>query len=286
MIKQIIFDWSGTLHDGSGLLDGAEGLLELLHQRNYSTFILSALPSTLLSKAVKQYQLGISAAYGSAQNKLVELPLLLEEQGLEADETLFIGDSDHDIIAGLSAGVITAAACYGYTSRHQLQQLAPDYLFDSIQELARFLDRDYLLNHRQIVVPTVGGLVQSRSSGKLLLINTRKWSHTWGVPGGKIEYGERMIDAYYRELRQETGLSIDNALWVLNQDSIEQEQFIYPRHFILINFYSQVEGQPKPEKNYESQEIGWFSLNEVETMALNQPTLALLEAVKDKGWLL
>lgn len=38
-------------------------------------------------------------------------------------------------------------------------------------------------------LPTVAALV-SGPSGRVLLVRTTKWRGLWGVPGGKIEWGE------------------------------------------------------------------------------------------------
>jgi pyrophosphatase PpaX len=51
----------------------------------------------------------------------------LELLGAEASETVFIGDSPHDLAAGRAAGVRTAAALWGPFPRSWLEEYQPDY---------------------------------------------------------------------------------------------------------------------------------------------------------------
>jgi pyrophosphatase PpaX len=53
--------------------------------------------------------------------------LALERLGAEAERTLFVGDSLHDLEAGRAAGVRTAAALWGPFTAQQLASGEPDY---------------------------------------------------------------------------------------------------------------------------------------------------------------
>jgi ADP-ribose pyrophosphatase YjhB (NUDIX family) len=93
-----------------------------------------------------------------------------------------------------------------------------------------------------------------------------------------------MLDAYRREMREETGIEVEHADWLCIQDCIESPEFTEPRHFLLINYVSRLAGRPDPRKNYESVKIGWFSPAEVATMDLNQPTRAAVELASQRGF--
>ena len=54
-------------------------------------------------------------------------------------ETMFVGDSPADILAGKSAGVVTAAALWSPENRGDPTTEHPDYEFRSIQQLSDFL---------------------------------------------------------------------------------------------------------------------------------------------------
>ena len=67
--------------------------------------------------------------------------------------------------------------------------------------------------------------------GQVLMVRTDKWSGKWGIPGGKIEYGESSEDALRREIAEETNLAISDIEFVLAQDCIRSEEFYRPEHF-------------------------------------------------------
>ena len=58
---------------------------------------------------------------------------------LNKAETLFIGDSPLDIIAGKAAGIKTAAALWGTIEESKLIETHPDYIFKSPEELMEFV---------------------------------------------------------------------------------------------------------------------------------------------------
>jgi pyrophosphatase PpaX len=72
-----------------------------------------------------------------AQPKPHPEPVLHALRRLDADpaETIFIGDSPHDIAAGRAAGTRTAGALWGPFPRATLESSAPDWLFESCGEL-------------------------------------------------------------------------------------------------------------------------------------------------------
>lgn len=53
----------------------------------------------------------------------------------------------------------------------------------------------------------VYALIQDESGNILLVHNTDGGG--WSLPGGKVEYGETLVEALKREVREETGLAIE-----------------------------------------------------------------------------
>ncbi len=60
----------------------------------------------------------------------------LERLGAPAADTVFIGDSRHDIECGRAAGVKTAAVLWGPFDRTHLADLMPDYWLEKPEDLA------------------------------------------------------------------------------------------------------------------------------------------------------
>src|ERR1051325_3717155 len=81
---------------------------------------------------------------------------------------------------------------------------------------------------------TVGGLIFN-GAGEVLMVRTHKWSELWGIPGGKIKWGEASEDALRRELKEETDLDITDIQFVLVQDCIHSKDFYRDPIFFFLN---------------------------------------------------
>ncbi len=59
----------------------------------------------------------------------------LKELNIAPEETLFIGDSTHDVLAGKAAGTKTCAVTYGYRPKDVLLATKPDFIIDHFSEM-------------------------------------------------------------------------------------------------------------------------------------------------------
>ncbi len=123
---------------------------------------------------------------------------------------------------------------------------------------------------------TVGALVEG-PSGRVLLVRTRKWRGAWGVPGGKIDYGETMVHALEREFLEETGLEVFDVRPGPVQDAVLSDEFHVPAHFVLLNFFAR-SSREDVRLNDEAEAYVWVSPQEALTMPLNSFTRVLVEA--------
>lgn len=60
---------------------------------------------------------------------------LVKKHNFKLDETIFIGDSNHEIEAGKNAGVKTGAVTWGFSTKERLKALEPDFMISTIDDL-------------------------------------------------------------------------------------------------------------------------------------------------------
>ena len=227
-------------------------------------------------------------AYLAVRDKRAQIGLVLSENGLEADETLFIGDMQHDIDTAKHGGVFSCAVLTGYNRLAQLLASEPDLIVEHLGELRQILEQNRFEPTRCVqghtgtsaLVPicTVGALIFD-SNGHVLMIRTQKWSNMWGIPGGKTKFGETSEEALRREIKEETNLEIDQVQFVMVQDCIHSREFYRDAHFVLLNYTCKVKGRSEVTLNEEAQEFRWVPVKEAMSFELNKPTRVLLEKI-------
>ncbi len=268
-------------------LPHARAFLEFCRARRLRTLVLSTVRHDHFQ--VQAAQTGFAAlldkAYLGVHDKRHKIGEILAENQLEPQETLFVGDMQHDIETARHGGVYSCAVLTGYNSVQQLRVAKPDLMVEHLAELQAILERNQLefnpapLDNRPVA--TVGALIFNPAN-QVLMVRTRKWSRLWGIPGGKIKFGETSHDALRRELKEETNLDITNLEFVLVQDCIASEEFYRPAHFILLNYTCRCGLDPQVKLNDEAEAFRWLSPEAALKLDLNQPTRILLESVLAK----
>ncbi|HYW20994.1 MAG TPA: NUDIX domain-containing protein [Nodularia sp. (in: cyanobacteria)] len=132
----------------------------------------------------------------------------------------------------------------------------------------------------QFPLTTVGALV-SNPPGQVLIVKTTKWRGTWGVPGGKVEWGETLEAAVKREFQEEVGLALTDIRFALLQEAVNDPQFCRPAHFVLVNYYAQT---PCTDitPNEEIVEWQWVTPDLALTFPLNSFTRILIEDYRQR----
>jgi ADP-ribose pyrophosphatase YjhB (NUDIX family) len=131
----------------------------------------------------------------------------------------------------------------------------------------------------KLPIATVGALIFN-DAGDVLMVRTNKWSNRWGIPGGKIEWGETSEDALRRELMEETQLQVIDIEFVMVQDAIHPPEFYRDAHFLLLNYTCRAPGMQVVRLNAEAQQFQWLSVERAAGLDLNIPTRILLDKVR------
>jgi phosphoglycolate phosphatase len=270
-------------------LPHARDFLEFCRAKKLRTFLLSTVHADYFKTqcTVTGFDAFLDKPYTDVWDKRKKIHDILAENNLKPDETLFIGDMEHDIETARHGGVHSCAVLTGYNTLDQLRAARPDLIVEHLGELRGLLEQNNFLHLKPFAnnpaetrppLATVGGLVFN-SQGEVLMIRTHKWSNLWGIPGGKIKWGETSEAALRREILEETGLKISNIKFVLAQDCIHSKEFYRDAHFVLLNYTCRRVGKTTVVLNEEGREFRWISPAKAGKLKLNKPTKILLAAV-------
>ncbi|MEN9355266.1 MAG: hypothetical protein RL318_2591 [Fibrobacterota bacterium] len=210
------------------------------------------------------------------QVALETLPSLVQALGLSPDDCTLLGSSPSSQEAATRARMRFARLRQApeWTSTTVLDADFPDF-----QAALTWFQRQSRLESCGWPIATVGGLV-FRPDHRAFFVRTAKWSGKWGTPGGKIDYGETHLQAFVREMSEETGLVVTASRLVLVQEAIEDPDFYKKRHFLLLNLVGRTTGD-STSLNHESLDGRWLTLEESLDLDLNQPTLHLVKHLLD-----
>lgn len=109
--------------------------------------------------------------------------------------------------------------------------------------------------------------------GRLLLIKRGRGAAIgqWSIPGGRVEFGETLIDAVRREVVEETGFHVavgELVDWV--------ERIGAEHHFVIADFRAHVlAGELQPGDDASA--AAWVPLDELATIDLVDGLLAFLD---------
>ncbi|MFA7245326.1 MAG: NUDIX hydrolase [Candidatus Magasanikbacteria bacterium] len=107
--------------------------------------------------------------------------------------------------------------------------------------------------------------------GKILLLHRQDHKpegNTWGVPAGKVDEGEKILDTIVREIREETGLEIPSS-----KISYFGKVYVkFPNYdFVYHMFDTKLTIKPQITiNNTEHKDYKWISISEALEMPLIQ----------------
>ena len=91
------------------------------------------------------------------------------------------------------------------------------------------------------------------------MVRTHKWSNLWGIPGGKIKWGEDSWLLCAARSKRKPISTLQDIEFVLVQDCIHSKEFYRDAHFVLLNYTARCVGQPEVKLNEEAREFEWLT---------------------------
>ncbi len=125
--------------------------------------------------------------YADVWDKRKKIHEILAENRLAPDETLFIGDMQHDIETARHGGIHSCAVLTGYNTLEQSRAAEPDLIVEHSANCAACWSRTIFTSKpaanisrkRHPPLATVGALIFN-GAGEVLMIRTHKWSESVG----------------------------------------------------------------------------------------------------------
>jgi 8-oxo-dGTP diphosphatase len=128
------------------------------------------------------------------------------------------------------------------------------------------------------IEPRLGvGACIGDAAGRLLLVKRRRAPEAghWGLPGGKVDFGETLIEAVAREILEELGvvIAVGDLICIVDQiDHAEATHWVAPTYLATI-----VGGEPSNREPAALEAIGWFEYDNLPS-PLTLATQRALEA--------
>lgn len=128
-------------YDKNQPFPGIVKLIKKLNKNNLTLFIITSDPSQVIGNQILLFNLEniFKKIISESHDKTIDLKNLVKDYHLNLSETIFLGDSNHEIEAGKKVGVKTGAITWGYCLEEKLKSYNPDYVFHNLKELENIL---------------------------------------------------------------------------------------------------------------------------------------------------
>ncbi|GEM_PF-235060 len=196
------------------LFPRAKETLQWLKERGKKIIVLSSHNAELVKEEIEQFGLGgiIDAFDAGNNNKMQKIDALLKEHCIKKKETVYLGDTAHDIETAQFVGVKSIAVLGGFENRGKLEKAKPDYILEKISDLPAMIEKIEGEGTEEVETKTIGGkaahvvVVALIDDGKKLVMLERSYPiKCTSFIIGHIAKGEKELETLEREVLEETG---------------------------------------------------------------------------------
>ncbi|MGW5953364.1 HAD family hydrolase [Bacillus mycoides] len=145
----------------SGLLenkvyDGIGALLQELKDAGNRLFVATSKPTVFAKQVIEHFQLTsffeeiVGSNLDGTRIKKEEIiaHILQQNEGLNKEEVVMIGDRKHDIIGANHNGIASIGVLYGYGSENELIEVSATHIAKDIEELHHFCIENGLIKNK------------------------------------------------------------------------------------------------------------------------------------------
>ncbi len=136
----------GHYVDATTLFKDVKKVLDEFKDKGFYMAIASGKPKRVLDKMVSHFELdGFCYVLGIGESNFKHKPdpeivnYIMDELQINREDTVMIGDSASDILAGKNAGIDTIAVTYGFDKPENLSKENPTYMIDEFSKLSEII---------------------------------------------------------------------------------------------------------------------------------------------------
>lgn len=145
-LEEVRVEYQKYLNNSTVLYDGMRGVLDELQARQISLNILSNKADEFMDEVYNTYfkEWNFDIVLGARPHKPVKpnpfsLLEIIADLGLEADDCVFVGDSDIDMQTACNAGVFAVGVTWGFRSKELLVANGANVIVEHPQELLKLI---------------------------------------------------------------------------------------------------------------------------------------------------